>query len=93
MTISLKNVFLFILAIVIFAISWHYFSLIAGVVSLISYSFVLAFVAIHRKNKRNWQRHTDRRSGEIYDVEQNKKRGKKNKKYKKTKNSNKKPNE
>ena len=63
---------------------------ILGVIGL-GLSFILAYKE-HQKNKRqtNKQKHTKRRSGQIYDKDQNGKRGKKNKKYKKKSNPNKK---
>ncbi len=86
-------IFLTIIAgaiIVLFAISNFYGAeilLLAGIV-------VLAFAVRHRKNKSKarWQKHSNRRAGKIYNETQNKKKGKKNKKYKKTPNPNKKGN-
>lgn len=54
---------------------------------------VLAFA--HRKGARKStkEKHTDRRAGEQYDLNQNEKRGKRNKKYKKPPNPNKKKKE
>jgi len=53
---------------------------------------VVVLLFAHRKGKRpsTKQKHTARRSGEVYDNEQNEKRGEKNKKYKKPENPNKK---
>ena len=56
--------------------------------------FIMAYRE-HQKNKRqsNKQKHTKKRSGQVYDKEQNEKRGNKNTKYKKKSNPNKKKNE
>jgi len=45
---------------------------------------------VKNKNKANWQKHSDKRAGELYDINQNMNKGDKNKKYKKEKNPNKK---
>ena len=89
MTISLKKIFLFILAIIIFVASWYFFSLKIAIVGLVVYAIVLAFAHKKRKRPSTYQKHTNKRAGEIYDKEQNGKRGKKNKKYKKKQNPNK----
>jgi len=56
--------------------------------------FILAYRE-HQKNKRqsNKQKHTKKRSGQVYDKDQNEKRGNKNKKFKKNPNPNKKKND
>jgi len=40
--------------------------------------------------KKNWDKHSKHLAGNVYDSEQNEKRGEKNKKYKKNENPNKK---
>lgn len=67
-----------------------YVSVIYGIALALSLGFILAFAHNKRKRPSTKQKHTDRRAGEVYDIEQNEKRGEKNKKYKKAPNPNKK---
>jgi hypothetical protein len=65
-----------------------------GIFSLLFLCLVVAFAAMHRKNKTksNWNNHSKKRAGKEYDATQNVKKGQKNKKYKKQQNPNKKGN-
>ncbi len=72
-----------ILYVILLTFSWK--------IALLSGVLILLFAAAHRKNqsKKNWDKHSGNRSGEIYGTEQNEKRGDKNKKYQKSENPNK----
>ncbi len=88
MSISIKNVSLFILSIIVFIASWYYFSFIFATIALVGTIIILTF-AHKRKRPSTYNKHTKKRSGEVYDENQNEKRGSKNKKYKKKKDPNK----
>ncbi len=89
MVLSLKYIFTFLL--IMLGISLIFFDNTVIGISLFGISLFIAYRE-HNKNKRksNKQKHTSKRSGKVYDTEQNNKRSKKNKKYKKKNNPNKK---
>ncbi len=86
MTLSLKYIFVSIVSIL--SISLIFFDKIEIGIGLLVVSLFFAYRE-HNKNKRksNKQKHTTKRSGKVYDIEQNNKRSKK---YKKKNNPNKK---
>lgn len=90
MTLSLQRVFTYLFVLTGLAFVFIPNFEIFGAVGL-GVGFLLAYRE-HQKNKRksNQQKHTKKRSGQVYDKDQNNKLGNKNKKYKKKPNPNKK---
>ncbi len=89
MVLSLKSIFAYILIIIGLAFVFiQHFEILSAI--CLGLGFILAYRE-HQKNKRrsNKQKHTKKRSGEIYNEDQNEKHGNKNKKYKKKSNPNK----